>query len=61
LNKKHNALAHHRVREMISAKIMGYYWIDDKKDSSRYCQQTLELFSSMAITETTSFLFWKFI
>jgi hypothetical protein len=23
-------LAYHRVREMISAKILGYYWIDGK-------------------------------
>jgi hypothetical protein len=32
LNKRHNALAYHRVREMISAKILGYYWIDDKRN-----------------------------
>jgi hypothetical protein len=25
LNKRHNALSYHRVREMISAKILGYY------------------------------------
>jgi hypothetical protein len=31
LNKRHNALAYHRVREMIAAKILGYYWIDGKK------------------------------
>jgi hypothetical protein len=28
LNKRHNALAYHRVREMIAAKVLGYYWID---------------------------------
>jgi len=28
LNKRHNALSYHRVREMIAAKILGYYWID---------------------------------
>ena len=32
LNKIHNALAYHRVREMIAAKILGYYWIDGKKN-----------------------------
>ena len=32
LNKRHNALAYHRVREMISAKVLGYYWIDGKKN-----------------------------
>jgi hypothetical protein len=32
LNKSHNALAYHRVREMISAKILGYYWIDGKRN-----------------------------
>jgi hypothetical protein len=32
LIKKHNALACHPVREMIAAKIMGYYWIDGKKN-----------------------------
>jgi hypothetical protein len=30
LNKRHNALAHHRVREMIAANVLGYYWIDGK-------------------------------
>jgi hypothetical protein len=30
LSKRHNALAYHRVREMIAAKILGYYWIDGK-------------------------------
>jgi Reverse transcriptase (RNA-dependent DNA polymerase) len=32
LNKRRNALAYHRVREMISAKILGYYWIDGKRN-----------------------------
>jgi hypothetical protein len=31
LNKRHNALSYHRVREMIAAKILGYYWIVDGK------------------------------
>jgi hypothetical protein len=31
LNNRHNALAYHCVREMIAAKILGYYWIDGKK------------------------------
>jgi hypothetical protein len=30
LNKRHNALAYHRVREMIALKVLGYYWIDGK-------------------------------
>jgi hypothetical protein len=30
LNKRHNALSYHRVREMIAANILGYYWIDGK-------------------------------
>jgi hypothetical protein len=30
LNKHHNALSYHHVREMIAAKILGYYWIDGK-------------------------------
>jgi hypothetical protein len=30
LNKRHNALSYNRVREMITAKILGYYWIDGK-------------------------------
>jgi hypothetical protein len=30
LNKRHNALSYHRVREMIAAKVLGYYWIDGK-------------------------------
>jgi hypothetical protein len=28
LNKRYNALSYHRVREMIAAKILEYYWID---------------------------------
>ena len=32
LNKRHNALAYHRVREMIAAKVLGYYWIDGKEN-----------------------------
>jgi hypothetical protein len=32
LYKRHNALAYHRVREMISAKIPEYYWIDGKSN-----------------------------
>jgi hypothetical protein len=32
LNKRHNALAYHRVREMIAAKVLGYYWIDGKRN-----------------------------
>jgi hypothetical protein len=32
LNKRHNALSYHRVREMIAAKILGYYWIDGKSN-----------------------------
>jgi hypothetical protein len=30
LNKKHNALSYHQVREMIAAKILGCYWMDCK-------------------------------
>jgi hypothetical protein len=30
LNKRHNALSYHQVREMIAVKILGYYWIDGK-------------------------------
>jgi hypothetical protein len=32
LHKRHNGLSYHRVREMIAAKILGYYWIDGKKN-----------------------------
>jgi hypothetical protein len=30
LNKRHIALSYHQVREMIAAKVLGYYWIDGK-------------------------------
>jgi hypothetical protein len=30
LNKRHNTLSYHQVREMITAKTIGYYWIDRK-------------------------------
>jgi hypothetical protein len=32
LNKRHNAISYHRVREMIASKILGYNWIDGKKN-----------------------------
>jgi hypothetical protein len=32
LRNWHNALAYHRVREMITANILGYYWIDGKNN-----------------------------
>ena len=32
LSKRHNALGYHRVREMIAAKVLGYYWIDGKSN-----------------------------
>jgi hypothetical protein len=32
LSKRHNSLTYHRVREMIAAKILGYFWIDGKKN-----------------------------
>jgi hypothetical protein len=32
LNKRHNALSYHRVREMIAAKISGDYWIHGKSN-----------------------------
>ena len=31
LSKRHNALGYHRVREMIAAKVLGYYWIEWKE------------------------------
>ena len=34
LNKRHNALAYHRVREAIAAKIMKFFKIDGKKNLS---------------------------
>jgi hypothetical protein len=36
LNKKHNALAYNRVREMILNKILGYYWIDGKSNPADF-------------------------
>jgi hypothetical protein len=32
LNKRHNALSYHRVRGMIAAKILVYFWIDGKSN-----------------------------
>jgi hypothetical protein len=32
LNKCHNALSYHWVREMIAAKVLGYYWINGKSN-----------------------------
>jgi hypothetical protein len=39
LNKRHNALSYHRVREMIAAKILGYYWIDSKQNPADVISQ----------------------
>jgi len=30
LNKRHNILSYHRVREAIAAKIINFYWIEGK-------------------------------
>jgi hypothetical protein len=32
LNKGRNAVSYHRVIELLAAKIVGYYWIDGKKN-----------------------------
>ena len=32
LNKRHNALSYHRVREAIAGKIVNYYWISGKEN-----------------------------
>jgi hypothetical protein len=32
MNKRHISLDYHRVREMIAAKILAFYWIDGKKN-----------------------------
>ena len=32
LSKRHNALVYHVVRDMIAAKVLGYYWIDGKRN-----------------------------
>jgi hypothetical protein len=32
LRKRKNALAYHRVRELIAANILGYYWVDGKNN-----------------------------
>ncbi|KAL7580569.1 hypothetical protein ACA910_003691 [Epithemia clementina (nom. ined.)] len=34
LNKRHNALAYHRVREAVAANIIGFYWIDSKNNQA---------------------------
>ena len=34
LNKRHNALAYHRVREAIAAAVMKFFKIDGKKNPS---------------------------
>ena len=34
LNKRHNALAYHQVREAIAAKILTFHWIDSKSNLS---------------------------
>jgi hypothetical protein len=45
---------------MIAANILGYYWIDGKKNLadnvSKHC--TLALSTDMEITETIIILFW---
>ena len=32
LSKRHNALSYHRVREMIAARVLGYYWVDGESN-----------------------------
>ena len=56
LNKRHNALAYHRVREMIAAGILGYYWIDWKNNPADI--ETLGLPTSVDFTENNIVLLW---
>jgi Reverse transcriptase (RNA-dependent DNA polymerase) len=57
LNKRHNALAYHRVREMISAKILGYYGIDGKRNPSDIVSKHWSYHQVWHLLKTTSFLF----
>jgi hypothetical protein len=63
LNKWHNALAYHRVREMTAAKVLGYYWIDGKDNpanivSKQSYWKMRKIFWYKTILRTQSPLCW---
>jgi hypothetical protein len=53
LNKRRNALSYHRVREMIAANILGYYWIDEKLNPADIVSRRIPI--DMAFVETLLF------
>ena len=57
LNKRHNALAYHRVREAIAAKVMKFFKIDGKKNPldilSKHCRHP------EAWPHIKTLLFWR--
>jgi hypothetical protein len=60
LNKRHNTLSYQRAREMIAAKILGYYWIDGKLNPADIVStHWLGIPSDLAHSKATSILFWK--
>ena len=56
LNKRHNALAYHRVREAIAAKIMKFFKIDGKKNPSDILSK-----HCVAACEALAVLAWRYI
>jgi hypothetical protein len=57
LNKRHNALAYHRVREAIAAGFLLFFWIDGKLNPadilSKHCGRQDAWF------HIKTFLFWR--
>jgi hypothetical protein len=56
-HKRHNALLIHRVREVIAAKIIGFYHIVFEPKCHGHLEQALELQASLAIACIVSFVF----
>jgi hypothetical protein len=56
LNKRHNALSYHRVREAIAAEIMYFLHMDGKYNPSDILTKFSELGQILAISSTPSIL-----
>ena len=60
-NKRHNALAYHRVREAIAAKIMNFYKIDGKKNPSDILSKHSGYTDAWPYVKPFAVLAWQYV
>jgi hypothetical protein len=59
LNKRQHALAYHRARKMIGARVLGYYWIGGKENPADIVSKHLRLSPSVESAKTILILIWR--